>query len=411
MNILVDAVNFVDDDLVSEVYEKNRNRLKMNKYLAIAAVFAVVIISTLAAVRYYNRQLFMKDTGLSSEPVATDRFFGGADVTSEKISEDEVVVEGTGFTDEEIRKFVEEKKFELVGAVACEYENFDDVYKISTVGYCHVSLGETNVLKRDYVTLPITLNDKIIANITLFKSDGEMRYDIAVRGKSFDTLNRIFAENPESEIAFFYVDLFTEIAITPSNKIYNIYNRRTDSLKEDVDYYEKYKTEYNTFSLKKLTDENNFISVKPEYEENLANVDGYIEETEEVIQSSLVATTEKSEINISVADLFSKEIVSVEWGNGYDVLTEKPFEECTFEQAEKIKSRISAMNTVLPEEVELYFGGSYIARLVYSDGSFAHVILKGGNQVCFEMERGVSPIYVDTTGNASALAAYIVSLI
>lgn len=425
INFLIEAVNCVDDELIEEAVLSSKKRNYIYKYLAAAAAVTIVLIAAAAGIKYFDLPVDTGEGNTTSnyvESETTESLFGmggnsetfidGGNGNHGNISDSEVVVEGTGFTEEEIRKFVEEKKYELIGAVACEYGNFDDIYKISTVGYCHVSLGKTNVLKRDYVTLPITLNDKIVADITLFKSDGEKRYDITVRSRAFDTLNKIFAENPESEIAFFYVDLFVELAITPSNKIYNIYDKLTNSLEENVDYYGKFKTDYNTFSLEKLTDENNSISVKPKYEENLANVDDYTVETEEeLVQSSLVATTKKAEIEISIADLFSKEIVSVERGNSYMLMENRPFEKCTKEQAEAIKGYVSDMKLVVPEETEMYYGGGGIAKLNYSDGTFAYVVLKGGNQVYLQTEKDGSPIYLDTSGNAEKLSEYLISLI
>lgn len=427
INFLIEAVNCVDDDLIEEAaYCTQNKKNNFNKYFAFAAVFAVVLIAAAAGIKYFGLPIRSEDGGTATnKPIAetTERLFGiggnsetvidGAHGNYAGVGDGEIVVEGTGFTPEEIRDFVEENKYELVGAVACEYENFDDIYKISTVGYCHISFGETNILNKDYVTLPISLGDKIIASITLFKSDGEMRYDIAVRGSSFDTLNRAFAENPESEIAFFYIDLFWDIAITPENKVYSIHRHSTDSLDKNFDYYGKFKTEYNTFSLAKLRDENSYISVKPKYEENLAKSENIQEEmrSEEDFDDNLVATTKKNAIDITVADLFSKEIVSVERGNGYMLMENKPFEKCTDEQSEKIKGCISGMKLVIPQKTEMYYGGGGIVKLIYSDGTFAYVVLKGGSQVYLQTEKGGSPIYVDTSENVESLANYLVSLI
>lgn len=412
MNVLIDAINMVDNDLIEEACVIKPNKKPgINKYLAAAAVFAVITVAVFAGVKYYNDGIRHVDSaGLT--PVSSGVAFGGT-AGDKEIGDGELVTEGTGFTDEEIKAFVEEKKYDLVGAVACEYGNFDDIYRISTVGYCHVSLGETNVLKRDYVTLPISLGDEIIAKVTLFKSDGEVRYDISVRGRSFDTLNKIFEENPESEIAFFYVDSFAELAITPSNVIYNIYDKQTDSLEENVDYYGKYKTEYNTFSLEKLNGENNYISVKPLYEENLGNSENNSEDLtqEEQITNNLTAATKAPEIDISIDDLLSKEIVSVEWGNSYDLLMEKPFKECTDEQADKIVSIISGMTPVVADEVIYFAGGGWIARLNYADGTYAYVCARGENQLVFENSEGYSPVYDDLSGNASLLADYLISLV
>ncbi len=430
INFLIEAVNCVDDELIEEAVLSSKKRNNTYKYFAAAAAVAVVLIAAAAGIKYFDLPVDSGEGNATTNKAFADitetteklyfgiggnseTFIDGGDGNHGNISDSEVVVEGTGFTEEEIRKFVEEKKYELIGAVACEYGNFDDIYKISTVGYCHVSLGETNVLKRDYVTLPITLNDKIVADITLFKSDGEKRYDITVRSKAFDTLNKIFAENPESEIAFFYVDLFIELAITPTNKIYNIYDKLTNSLEENVDYYGKFKTDYNTFSLEKLTNENNSISVKPKYEENLANAENHNEEIkeEESFQNNPVVTTKKNEIDISIDDLFSKEIVSVERGNGYMLLSNKSFDKCTNEQAETIKGYVSDMKLVVPEKTEMYYGGGGIAKLNYSDGTYAYVVLKGGNQVYLQTKKGGSPIYLDTSGNAEKLEEYLISLI
>lgn len=409
LNIWVEAVNLIDDDLISQAYAANISKPKINKYLAVAAVFAVTLIAVFAGIKYCDTQTPAADSGNTS-PASSHEAFGG--FMPDKISNSELEYEGTVFTKEEIKAFVEENKYNLIGAIAAEYGDFDSIYRISTSGYNHVSLGETNTLKFDYVDLPICKGNEIIAKITLFRNDGDINYTIAVRGKAFDKYNEIYQSNPTADLAFFYYG-FEELVITPTNHIYRVHGKEeTLEIDRSINFYEKYATEYNTFSYEELIDESNYINVKPLPEEQVTGGSDYSlpEYSEETTENTTEAVTEKR-VNIYVDDLMSKEIVSVEWGDGYDVLMERPFSVCTDVQKETMIGYISDMKPVEATEIEFYVGGSCIAKLNYSDGSWARVVVMGDDQMYFETAEGMSPIYIDTSGNASALAEYMVSLI
>lgn len=405
-NILAEAMDYIDDDLISQAYSYSRGRPKFVKSLAVAAVFAAVLITAFAAIKYSDAFITALDSGDSS---TTAEYFGG--FMPDKISDGELEYEGTPFTEKEISTFVEKNKYDLIGAIAAEYGDFESVYKISTSGYSHVNLGETNTLRYDYVDLPICRGNEIIAKITLFRSDGELNYTISVRGKAFDKYNGIYQGNSSAELAFFYYG-FEELIVTPTNHIYRVHgNEETLEIDRSINYYEKYATEYNTFSYNELTDEKKYITVKPLPEEQINDGSAYTSSDIEEETAEAPETSTDRTVNIYIEDLMSKEITSVEWGRGYDLMLDRPFRVCTEAQKSEMLRFIENMKPTEAAEPVQYFGGGYIVRLVYADGTRASIVLMGGDQIYFETSEGVSPIYIDANGNASALAEYIVSLI
>ncbi len=411
MNIMVEAMGFIDDELIENAADLKVNYKKnYTKYLAAAAALVAVFVSAFAGIKFISS----RPPEPAPNPATTDLFGAAGDSGgSDKYTGDYIfITEGYRISDEEIRDYVETHKYNMIGAIAAEYGDFESEYKIFVKGYRHINLGAVNTLKMNFVDLPIMRGDKIIAFATLYEYKGELRNDLSVRGVGIDEIADIFNENPDDELVFLYYGM-REIVVAPSNRIYSIGSASEASLGLDysIDYYGNYKTEYNTFSLDDLKNKSNYITVVPLPEER---VTGYIqEEPEEPITNregeELVATTKA--VNITVEDILSKKIVSVEWGNSYDLLMNKPFKKTTYEQSEQIVQIISEMEPAAVDEVKIFYGGGWIARLNYSDGTYALVCVRGENQIVFENAEGISPVYEDLSGNATELENYLISLV
>lgn len=412
MNLMVEAVGFIDDDLVENAYLSVVNPKKnVGKYIAWAAVFAVAFVSVFAGVKFIS--------SLGGEPapnpqITTDLFGAGDSGNSDEYTGDiSFSTEGYHITDDEIKNYVENHKYDMIGAIAAEYGDFESEYKIFIKGYRHINLGNVNVLKLNFVDLPIMRGDKIIAYATLYEYNGELRNDLSVRGVGIDEKGDLFNQNPDDELVFLYYGM-REVVVTPSNRIYCIGSTSEASLGLDysIDYYGCYKTDYNSFSLDDLNNSDNYISVVPLPEER---VTGYSpEQTESEIeteQNEIPTIANTSTADITLEDVLSKEIVSVEWGNGYDILMDKPLKKTTAEQAKKMVETISEMELVKAEEVFFMAGGGWLARLNYIDGTYAIVCVRGPNQVYFETSEGTSIIYDDLSGNATVFENYLISLV
>lgn len=404
MNIMIEAIGYIDDELVEKALDKRPKRNYV-KYIAAVAAFIIVFAAAFAGVSHVATD--------GGDPVTKPltQGFGGGDY-DEKIG-DGIKIEGDIITDEEIKAYVKEDKYGRIGAVAAEYGDFESEYQIFIKGYRHVNLGAENTLKLDFVDLPIMQDGKIIAMMTLYRNDdGELRSQLSAGGPTWDERTEIFEENPEDELAFFYYG-FRELIITPSNRIYCIGSMSEEKLDldRDVDYYKKFRTEYNSFSLDDLKNEANYITVIPEPEEE---VSAYIsDEPVEIVTNSegegLVATTKT--VKITVDDILSKEIISVEWGNSYDLLMNKPLKKTTDEQKKKILQIISGVEPVIADDYTHFYGGGWLARLNYSDGTYALFCVKGKNQIVIENAEGVSPVYFDLSGNATEFENYLISLV
>lgn len=406
MNLMVEAVGFIDDDLVESVLDFSQKKQNYGKHIVAAAAFIIVFAAAFAGVRL---------TMDSGEPMSNPytQYFAGGDNYTEKIG-DEIKLEGEIITDAEIKAYVEEHKYDRIGAIAAEYGDFESEYQIFIKGYRHINLGSENVLKLDFVDLPIVQNGRIIAMMTLYRGDdGELRSQLAAGGPTWEERTEIFEENPDDDLAFFYYG-FKELVITPSNRIYCIGSMSEEKLDldRDVDYYKKFRIEYNSFSLDDLKNTENYITVVPVPEERIT---GYTPEQTEVEteaeQYEIPTIANTSSANITLSDVLSKEIVSVEWGNSYNLMMNKPLKKTTAEQADKMVDAISGMKLVKAEEVYFVAGGGWLARLNYADGTYTIVCVRAENQVVFETSEGTSFVYDDLSGNATVFENYLISLV
>ncbi len=413
MNIMIEAMSFIEDELIENAADSKASHKKKNytKYLAAAAALAVVFATAFAGIKFISSRRVEP----APNPVTTDLFGAAGDWgSSDKFTGDYMfMTEGYRISDDEIRDYVENHKYDMIGAIAAEYGDFESEYKIFVKGYRHINLGSVNTLKMNFVDLPIMRGDKIIALATLYEYKGELRNDLSLRGVGIDEIGDIFNENPDDELVFLYYGM-REIVVTPSNRIYSVGSASEESLGLDygIDYYGNYKTEYNSFSLTDLKNKSNYITVVPLPEEEITVYTPEQTETEAETESFELPTLENtSTADITLDEIISKEIISVEWGNSYNLLMNKPLKKTTPEQAERMIDSISRMKLVKAEKVVYMAGGGWLARLNYADGTYAIVCVRGNNQVFFETSEGVSIIYDDLSGNATVFENYLISLV
>lgn len=403
-NILNEAIDLIDDELISNAYSHKNVGKSYKKYIAVAAAFAIVIVAAVITTNTISEKPGLSATNADS--TTEQRYYGGAH--SEEISDGDIVIDGTAFADDEIVKYLEEHKYDIVGAIAAEYDDFESEYRITTKGYCHVSLGETNTLHLNAVTLPVLVNGKIVSSVTILKEDNRIIQSISLRGEGLNKLNKIIEDNKESELAFFYVDGMTEVVILPSNKIHIIGGKTSVSLDNKVDYYGKYKTDKNVFSYGDLTDDNCCIKVIPLPEEkitagnNSQTDDSYYSEQPPQITQS----TTKASITLTLDDILSKNISSIEWTDSYEILSGKSYHGCSEKEEADIISLLSNIEFAENSSFEEKFGGAFYVKLKFDDGSYANVVLLG-KDFYIETPNVQSPIYTDATENTVELIYYL----
>lgn len=411
-NILNEAINSIDDDLISNAHSNNSSKKSYNKYLAIAAVFSIVIMAVVFGNRFDNKPTI--DTGINNDnTTSTNGDACGIVDTSEKISDNTIEFIGTAYTKEEIWAFVEKNKYNIVNVLAAEYNKFDSVFNISTVGYIPVSLGEKNTLSLEYITLPITTENNIIATVTLFKTENGIEYSIETGSDNCNNLHNALYENKNSKLAFFYFGGYTEVAISPDNTKYIIKGNKSVLIDENINYYKKFVTDYNVFSFKSLSDENNYISVKPLQEEVATDknlTESAIHENNNT-QGDTTVSTQKTLHHVSVDNILSENVSKVEWSNGYYVLMEQPYKQCTNKQEEKILAYISDFELIETNISDIPTGGGWNVKIHYEDGSFVEIVLLNENCIYIVDSDGHSPFYTDDTENAKNLINYMVSFV
>lgn len=266
--ILASAIGEIDLKLIDDAVKTDKkNNIKFFKaeYAVVAAVFVLVIG---AAIFFLGRS--PKISGSSIEQgfgentlsVQSDLFDESKDCGgNQKGILTPAEVTGNGYTDEQLRSYVEENKNTVMQIVIAEYGEITGELRIYTKGYCHASMGEKNIVDRNYVTLPVTLDGKIIATMEIYTVDGVILDSLNIGGDTWDKRNRVFEENPQGDIVFAWYGEMFETAVNEDNKIYTFAPEGDNSLQSSEDWYSLLKTEYNTFSAEDFNDPDNYISV------------------------------------------------------------------------------------------------------------------------------------------------------
>lgn len=418
IQMLNEAINLVDDDLISAAYSTSDDNKSISfyKYIAVAAAIAIVLTAVILGTKGINKPIVEPATNPGEQ-------FGG-DINLCEISDSDIIFENSTFADDEVKTFIEENKFLIADAIAIEYQVFDKPIKIAVKGYTPVHLGETNKLILNSLTLPIMIDDKIVGSVTLNRTDGEISYSVSAQGGTWDRLTNALKENSDVELAFFYVNLYREIAITPDNKVYQILTPVELHLDENVDYYNKFKTEYNVYSWSVLNDENNYVVVDMSEVDlhsdaetqnndtiNIAQTSDIIKESTTKISDSIVITDDFGEmIELKLEDVLIKEVSSMEINSGTRLLLEQKPIKVSDSQKEKIISYISSIKYTEANDYKKGFGGSYSVKLNYVDGSSVEIVFMD-KYFCIYSPDGHSTVYADETENSKNLIYYIIELI
>ncbi len=264
---LAKAIGEIDPRFIDNAVKNDRKsniKLFRTKYAAVAAVFVLVIGTAIFSLSGALKDFIFKTDGYL---VSTEGFVASVGEGSfhplsgeYKTMLTPAEVTGNGYTDEQLKKYVEENKNTVIQTVIAEYGEITGELRIYTKGYCHASIGENNTVNRDYVTLPITLDGKIIATMEVYTVDGVISNSVNIGGNTWNTRNRIFEENPQGDIVFAWFGGIFETAITEDNKIYSLISEENNSLKSDKDWYSVLKTDYNTFSAEDFSNPDNYIS-------------------------------------------------------------------------------------------------------------------------------------------------------
>lgn len=405
---LNDAINLVDDDLISEAYfsAKRIKPFSAYKFFAIASTFLLVLTAVIIGVKGNNNP----EAELTT--VGSDQF--GGDVSFSGICDNGIVYESSPYSDEEIMNFIEKNKEILAGNFALEYQIFDKPIKIAVKGYSPVYLGDSNKLILDNLILPVMIDDEIVGSVSLFKSDGKIRFTTAAHGETFARLTNALKDNPDSELAFFYVGLYKEFALTPDNKVYQITSPVSLPLEEDVDYYSEFKTEYNTYSWKILNDENNFISVdvsdlnsSSQTELTESKSFSNITKADNKNETSEVSDYYKNENIIGLDDVLTSEISSIEINSSTRMLQNQGSVTVDEDAKKEILNYLSLFESSEADDYNKGFGANYIVSLNYPDGSSAEIILMD-KYFFISNADGNSMVYVEESGNIKNLIYYIV---
>lgn len=269
--VLAKAIDEIDPQFIDNAVKNDKMsniRLFRAEYAVVAAAFVLVV----------GAVIFFLGRSPESSDVNTEQGFGdsafgilgyGNEKSFPQSADGELMelfspaeVTGNGYTDEQLKKYVEENKNTVMQIVIAEYGEFTGELRIYTKGYCHASIGEKNTVNRDYVTLPITLDGKIIATMEIYTVDGVISNSVNIGGDTWDNRNKLFEENPQGDIVFAWFGEICETAITEDNKIYPLSLEEMYSLHGDgnEDWYSILKTEYNTFSAEDFSNPDNYIS-------------------------------------------------------------------------------------------------------------------------------------------------------
>lgn len=191
-----------------------------------------------------------------------DTSYGGSDIATPN-ENSSVKIIGEAFSTEEINKVINENADIIALNLSAEYNCFGQEIQIFNKGYYHVVLGDENIVNLNYITLPVCIDGRIIANIEISRSDNEMHYTLNAGGEKWAVMNE--ALDYSDNIIFAFVGgLAAEVAFAPDNTAFSIISGATDLIDANTDWYSLLATEYNTFSKKELNNSDNYITVTSE---------------------------------------------------------------------------------------------------------------------------------------------------
>ncbi len=400
---LLDAIGMLDDEMILDAKNGRQPSPIAWKQILSAAAVILVVFSAIFAGKEAVIRAFPNN---AKESTSKDMYAGFDETEKSVLGTHSSKTESSelGFSEDEIKSFLEKNKYDIVGAIAAEYGNFDTTYKISTVGFYHVSLGESSMLLPDSITLPVFADNEIISCITVFKNNNETVYSVTSKGSRIDNLNKAVNENKNGRLAFFYVNGTDEIAVSSENKIYFIRGKKSEIKSEyQANLFENYATEKNTLSCGALNSENSYIDVTPLTEESVAASDS------SVIIGTTSETTETKTTNITLDDILSKKISSAEWSNSYNMLSGNAYRKCSESQKNDIVSYLSNIDFEKSDASERKYGSAWYIKILFDDNSSATIVLID-ETFYIKTPSGQSAAYSDKSGNTLKLISFLAQL-
>lgn len=240
-NDLLEAIGKIDSRFIDNA-AKAKTSVINRKSLAIiiAAAGALIVAASVIIVAMQEpKAIETRETTLVLEPTEV-----GADTNDFAINSSSVIYRGTGFSEEEIYNLIYEDQDFIASAIAYEYDCFGQELRIFLDGFNHVTFGEENVIDRDFLTLPVCLNNEVVGFVELFKVDGEITYSLRLGGETWNNINEALNYG---EVSFAYLG-FGELAIAPDNRVFDITTGASSLLSDDVDWYSVIHTDSNSYS-------------------------------------------------------------------------------------------------------------------------------------------------------------------
>ncbi len=237
---LNEAINGVDEHMVEQALEIKSTDKRRIKYLAVAAVLAVCFLGTAVGAHFVKTPVNYNDKsgGETGESIQAHR---------------EIKINGTGFTEEEIKQLIKENKEHIIEAVCFEYGLENVSIAVSIKGYSHVVCGNENTLNLDAVTLPVTVNDEIVANIEVVRVKEETVFTLGIGGEKWKKYGDALKKYPDEKIVFAFAGSgAAEVIILPDNSLISVTQDAAKLFGQGASWYSLLKTQYNTLSFNEL---------------------------------------------------------------------------------------------------------------------------------------------------------------
>ena len=179
---------------------------------------------------------------------------------------------GTPFTEEEIEACFDKYLQTFISDLWSDYDSVteyleikpdDPEIRVSKKGYCHIKATDTNTLDFDFMNFPVFIGEYVVADITMFRAEGENLIQIGFGGTGSKNISRIFAEYSDSDIGFVYCRGM-EIAVTQDGKAHVLGGGKSINVPDDLDLYSVYATEYNTFNFSEVLENEQYITLRKE---------------------------------------------------------------------------------------------------------------------------------------------------
>ena len=258
-----DAMERISSDTLGSALDYKKPRISFTRIAAAAALALAVGVGGFFALRgagafglRQSESSLASDGGLYSEyGTGTGGYKAG-----ELFSDAPVTFKGEPITHDEIAELIGREKKIIAYYVRSENKGMSGDISIALSGYSHIRTDD-NTVARDFVTLPVFTDGRIIAEVTVYRVDDVISYSVAAGGPGWERRNKAFSEKPEDKLCFVYIGSLSEVTVAPDNTVYGIGEGSEDMLAGIEEPYKRYATEYNTFSLPELIRSGDYVTV------------------------------------------------------------------------------------------------------------------------------------------------------